>query len=894
MARESFIYYWEAPADNGGGRITGYSIRRTQSKSRMMSRNDPTNCDSLAESGYRSSGAGWTVGPDVFSGGGVINGGTAGASHYNCYRWHIAACNAAGCGPEAITDPVFSRPRLDASCRRPYDHSADDGYEGACVSDKHLEGIDWCNRLEIHRQTNVPSTYSSSGYGDTRIQTRWWTIANASNTDPYKVLCHIENYLDRNSGISTEHRRHIHAEITERFNCSNIYRAKTVTDGKPYHSLYGFYDDTDRQCALNDNRSACGSLSVYDPDQRECQCVGYARHKSGRSYPVPTGTQECGCHIGGEQGHVTGGCQCAQGRVFLPELNRCGFYPERRELTPSAGSVRSDQPVTLNLKLSGGSSVPLRMRFDVYAGDSDTPLPGCAGVVANSPEGDCVLTDMPLGTHVLWAKYTPTAVRTNDFFSNIQNTPLAPATVTVRRDKRADCGNPNPRVNPLGGSWSDVNGGRCEIKIAGNFYHQQGEMVCGDTASPSCLNLYEDLSDAACPARGLLYRATGASPDLTCVCPLDGEPPTTRTGNACRTPSESRIMLEIKKASPDLAAVRAELGAANPNFQVADVPAVFLAARRGHAEMVSILITAGANASARVGNNTLADIISANGQSGQDTEKNASWWRALRTMRHFGDAAKAAADASDSVGDFDWQAARMQHLIVRYNDFSPTDADKLLMEVMGGYMRWRGASCAEANANHPVCAFSFSCPAGGAVHACDACAGSPYHSVTADSCVASCPSGQNVVGETLSPRALPGCACAAGGTWDAEGEQCVEDCGGEEAYAKVGGRCITRTGEVRLLKAEGMSKSEELRAICSDVFGGTAETGADVCSGIDANDTFCIMGSDGAFPCRGLFKHVRECNYLFDRPALNPFFCGAKCGVERAEGAYCCPSGAGC
>ena len=35
-------------------------------------------------------------------------------------------------------------------------------------------------------------------------------------------------------------------------------------------------------------------------------------------------------------------------------------------------------------------------------------------------------------------------------------------------------------------------------------------------------------------------------------------------------------------------------------------------------------------------------------------------------------------------------------------------------------------------------------------------------------------------------------------------------------------------------------------------------------------------------------------NSLFDRPALNPFFCGAKCGAERSEGAYCCPSGAGC
>ena len=90
--------------------------------------------------------------------------------------------------------------------------------------------------------------------------------------------------------------------------------------------------------------------------------------------------------------------------------------------------------------------------------------------------------------------------------------------------------------------------------------------------------------------------------------------------------------------------------------------------------------------------------------------------------------------------------------------------------------------------------------------------------------------------------------------------------------------------------------SDEL--LCG-AFGGTVRTatggeaGGRVCSGMDANDTFCIMDAEEAdsvlaFPCRGLFKHLWACNVKFNRPALNPFFCGAKCiGEMKAVGAGC-------
>ena len=72
--------------------------------------------------------------------------------------------------------------------------------------------------------------------------------------------------------------------------------------------------------------------------------------------------------------------------------------------------------------------------------------------------------------------------------------------------------------------------------------------------------------------------------------------------------------------------------------------------------------------------------------------------------------------------------------------------------------------------------------------------------------------------------------------------------------------------------------------------GGEAEqapNGEYVCSGLDRNDTFCIVGAAEALPCRGLFKHVILCNAGHNRPALNPFFCGADCANRRARGRKC-------
>ena len=114
------------------------------------------------------------------------------------------------------------------------------------------------------------------------------------------------------------------------------------------------------------------------------------------------------------------------------------------------------------------------------------------------------------------------------------------------------------------------------------------------------------------------------------------------------------------------------------------------------------------------------------------------------------------------------------------------------------------------------------------------------------------------------------------------------ECGCFGDTAARGGGCVPLSGDLGTLSD---------KVLCG-AFGGTVRiaTGAggsgEVCSGMDKNDTFCIMDAaevDGvrAFPCRGLFKHLRRCNLKFNRPALNPFFCGERCGEEEAMGAGC-------
>ena len=67
--------------------------------------------------------------------------------------------------------------------------------------------------------------------------------------------------------------------------------------------------------------------------------------------------------------------------------------------------------------------------------------------------------------------------------------------------------------------------------------------------------------------------------------------------------------------------------------------------------------------------------------------------------------------------------------------------------------------------------------------------------------------------------------------------------------------------------------------LCADLGGTLQEVGGEwVCQGLDRAGTFCIVGSQDVFPCRGLFRHVIQCNDVYNRPARDPFLCNLVCG----------------
>ena len=83
-------------------------------------------------------------------------------------------------------------------------------------------------------------------------------------------------------------------------------------------------------------------------------------------------------------------------------------------------------------------------------------------------------------------------------------------------------------------------------------------------------------------------------------------------------------------------------------------------------------------------------------------------------------------------------------------------------------------------------------------------------------------------------------------------------------------------------------------SMCADLGGTLQEVDSQwVCKGLDRAGTLCVVGAGDVFPCRGLFRHVIQCNDVYNRPALNPFICDAVCrptvapwGI-KARGANC-------
>ena len=148
------------------------------------------------------------------------------------------------------------------------------------------------------------------------------------------------------------------------------------------------------------------------------------------------------------------------------------------------------------------------------------------------------------------------------------------------------------------------------------------------------------------------------------------------------------------------------------------------------------------------------------------------------------------------------------------------------------------------------------------------------------------------VGEVLN-AVINECVCTGAATRNAETGECV--CATNRERNETTGECVCpmetgwEVGRVCVKRAGDFVNADE--DLCR-AFGGTVQMEGDgeVCAGLDQAGTFCILDSAApyAFPCRGLFKHLRTCNLLErPRPALNPFVCNTVCVSGTAQGGSC-------
>ena len=233
--------------------------------------------------------------------------------------------------------------------------------------------------------------------------------------------------------------------------------------------------------------------------------------------------------------------------------------------------------------------------------------------------------------------------------------------------------------------------------------------------------------------------------------------------------ADMTLRAEIEKTPPSLVTVRQALAAgANPNATVTGgLPLLFEAGRRGHAEIVSVLVTFGVNASVQVGQNYFPEYMAPNGLSGSAFTATVAlpWRRVADVMIHFGDAVRAFGLTAGAAA-YDWSATQGQyhvlvHLGARYNNYNPSPEEKRVMEAIGGYVLDQGAACPLSYADHPICTSRVSCPTtGGLVYSCRECGGRPNRALDGGSCVAACQAPRTVVNAEAWPSAQ--CECAHG------------------------------------------------------------------------------------------------------------------------------------
>ena len=172
--------------------------------------------------------------------------------------------------------------------------------------------------------------------------------------------------------------------------------------------------------------------------------------------------------------------------------------------------------------------------------------------------------------------------------------------------------------------------------------------------------------------------------------------------------TNAALLEEVQEESPSLALIRYLLSDANPpaNPNTPDsnnVPVVAVAAKLGHAEVVSVLITAGANPAAR--DPSFYDTSIPHLMAAFDAPPN-STARKLEVLRSF----SAALDATGA--DFDWNLpdqnnSRPLELLRRADEGAADEEGRAIVREMSAHMISRGAVCrnllADSHKHHLTC-----------------------------------------------------------------------------------------------------------------------------------------------------------------------------------------------
>ena len=756
---------WGAPLDSGRGGVLQYRARAQRSVAGVVNGSTyPGKCDALGENQWDAPEDYEYFDPNVFEKT------YDSLANHACWRFFVSARNAAGWGVEAVTDPLLTRSPQGGSAvncaadqARAWDGSADYAANHGCLNRLLLQGVDWCSRV------SGGGEYYPNGY-TTNAHPSWTTLDHHAGQ-----ICHFQEQTAR----------------------CGPYRRKQIVDG----DAFGITTDEDALCYVGEG-PGCPDGEIYDFAHRECMCKGMGKRNERGA---------CECPVAGASNE----CKCALGSVYHPDLNKCltdAPWGEEFALTsPVAGTVAAADVGEVKLRVyqmkenkeNDLPGFPDGGFFNVYVGDSRNPLTGscrnaalefkAAITLANATEvagveGTC-RPGLPEGTHRLRAEYQLEGdERRNQAVSRLRAFALPAVSVTVGRTLESDCKNPNPAINPAGGVWDNEHM-QCDISKEA-FYNLSDPLSCtyGGAGGAECDDVFARMRQADCPAAGLVY----APNDYSCVCPYQGTP---RDAGGCRTAADELLLTEVQKPSPNLATVRALLDqGADQDVATEDGdPVLFVAVMLGHAEVVSVLITAGANASLTVKveddlnaeGDFLPEYIAKNGlpvNGPKDEEPDFSSWRDVaEVMIHFGGGARVFS-LTAGVSAYDWANTRgahypLNHLIHRYTLYNTFQLqgtqnrdNREAAAAMGGYLLDQGSPCpAETPEQVLFCALSRpQCPAtGDSLYSCSVgCPGYSTRSAAGGACVSQCETD-----ETTDFAAWPDarCRCAGGETPDEAG-----------------------------------------------------------------------------------------------------------------------------